>query len=286
MTENKGSLDFPKACNMDKKIEKLRSILKGMGKIVIAFSGGVDSSVVLKAAADTCGKDNVLAATACSPTYTETEKIDAEKTAKSLGIRHVFFQTEEFQNADFLSNPPERCFHCKKELLAKLETIRKNSGFDTVAEGSNKDDEKDFRPGNKAKEIFGVRSPLQEAGLTKDEIRSYARELGLDCWNKPSAACLASRIPYGSKITDEKLARIEKTERYLRKKGFCPVRVRDYGELARIEIPLSQMRKALESREKICRKLKSAGYNYVTLDMEGFRSGSMNLDLRKQGEKG
>lgn len=270
---------------MEKKLERLEKILKEMQKAVIAFSGGVDSSVLLKIAVDTLGKKNVIAVTAVSPTYTAEEKREAKKIAGGFKVKHIFAATEKFRNKNFASNPPERCFYCKKELFKKLEEIRRNHGFKHIADGTNRDDEKDYRPGEKAKKMYGVRSPLKEAGIGKKEIRLYAKKAGLFFWNKPAAACLASRIPYGQKITACKLQRIGKGERVLHAMGFTQVRIRDYGTLARIEIPKEEMAKAVKMQKEIAEKLKKTGYTYIALDLEGFRSGSMNEVLGKTGMK-
>ena len=268
---------------MGKKFEALQKILKELGKPVIAFSGGVDSAVLLKIAAGTLGKENVVAVTAVSPTYTGEEKREAVKIAKSFGVRHILAETEEFRDKNFVSNTPERCFFCKKELFEKLEEIRRQNGFDYIADGTNKDDEKDFRPGEKAKKLYPVRSPLREAAITKKEIRLYAKNAGLSYWNKPSMACLASRIPYGRKITPAGIERISEGERFLKKLGFTEVRLRDYGDTARIEVARGEMGNALRMGDRISKRMKKLGYTYVTLDLEGFRSGSMNRALEKKG---
>jgi len=265
---------------MERKIRKLQKILRGLEKIVVAFSGGVDSSVLLGMASDTLGKKNVLAVTAVSPTYTSGEKREAGRIAKSFRVRQVFIETDELRNRKFVSNPPERCFHCKNALFKKMDRIRRQSGFKCVVDGTNKDDTGDFRPGEKAKTLYGVRSPLQEAGIGKEEIRLYAKNKGYPFWNKPSMACLASRIPYGQPISREKLERIGECEKFLQSLGLKEVRLRDYGDLARIEVSAEQLEDAVRMKEKISRKLKKAGYLYVTLDLEGFRSGSMNRVLK------
>lgn len=263
------------------KFEKLKKIIKKLNKVVIAYSGGVDSSFLLKVSIDTLGKENVIAVNAISPTYTKREREFAEKFAQNLGAKIIHIQTEEFQNENFIKNPPDRCFYCKRELFEKLEQIRRKFNFEHIIDGSNKDDEKDYRPGMKAKEIFNVISPLKEAGFTKKDIRRYSKKLSLPTWDNPALACLASRIPYGKKITDEKLKRIEKGEEFLWSIGFKQVRLRDYEEIARIEVDEKEIEKVIKNRKKIVQYLKGIGYKFVTVDLEGYRTGSLNLYIKK-----
>jgi len=252
-----------------------------MRSVLLAFSGGVDSSFLLAAAKQALG-GNVLAVTAVSETYSEGELKEAKKTAKTLKAKHLVIKTCELQDKRFSSNPPERCYFCKSELFTQLNDIARKKGIKYVIDASNKDDLKDFRPGSKAKKELGVRSPLQEAGLTKDDIRKASRKIGLSTWNNPSAACLASRIPYGDEITKEKLKKIERAEEIIKKllgaHGRVPVRVRSHGDIARIELDKGEIKRILgnDIMKKISAKFKSLGFKYVTLDLEGFRSGSMN----------
>ena len=263
------------------KLEKLKDILKKLGKVLVAYSGGTDSTFLLKMAVDVLGKNNVLAVTGTSPIYIEEEKKISEKMAEDFGIKHIFVKTEQLKNKNFINNPVDRCYYCKKELFSKLEKVGKIYGFKNIIDGTNKDDEKDFRPGEKAKNFFNVYSPLKEAKIGKEEIRKLSKKLGLSTWNKPNMTCLATRIPYGEKITEEKLERISKGEKFLKKLGFINVRLRDYDTIARIEVEIDNFKKLFECRERIIKYLKKIGYIYITFDLEGFRSGSMNEVILK-----
>ncbi|MDD4909277.1 MAG: ATP-dependent sacrificial sulfur transferase LarE [Candidatus Omnitrophica bacterium] len=255
--------------------ERLTAILKKMGSVVLAYSGGVDSSFLLKAAKDALGGD-VLAVTAVSPTYSHGELQSAKKTARSLKARHLVIKTEEFNNPRFTGNPKNRCYFCKKELFGRLKRIAAKKDYRFVIDASNLDDDKDYRPGSIAGKEEGVRSPLKEAGFTKADIRRYSKKLRLPTWDMPSLACLASRFPYGRRITKAALRRVEKAEGHIRKLGFAQVRVRDYGGLARIEVDKKRLPELLTKRQTIVDKLKGLGYNYITVDLEGYRTGSMN----------
>jgi len=259
------------------KLETLKSILKEMQGAVIAFSGGVDSTLVLKMAREVLG-DRCLAVIATSPLYPDRELKAAIDLAKRIGVRYQVLPTDEMDDPDFRSNPPNRCYHCKKELYSKIWKIAQEHGFSHVIDGSNVDDLGDYRPGLKALREMGVRSPLIEAQLTKAEIREISRRLGLPTWDKPAMACLASRFPYGTSITPEKLKQVDKAENFLRQLGFRTVRVRHHGEIARIEIGTSEIPRILEGnrREEVVAHLKALGYTYVTLDLQGYRTGSMN----------
>ena len=251
-----------------------------MRRVLIAFSGGVDSSFLLKVALDALGKDNVLAVTADSETYPRTELKEASDLARNLGLdgRHRIIQTSEFKIKKFSENPPDRCFYCKYELFSKLKKIARESKISYVLDGSNYSDRDDFRPGRKAINKLKIRSPLLESELTKQEIRKLSKKLGLPTWNKPAFACLSSRIPYGENITLEKLNRIEKAEEFLRSSGFSQLRVRDHQGIARIELEAKELSKLMNQdlRKKVYQKLKSFGFSYVTLDLLGYRTGSMN----------
>ncbi len=266
------------------KIKRLQQILSDMGSVLIAFSGGIDSTFLLKAALDTLGREKVLAVTASSETYPAEELKYAESLAQSLDAKHISIFTEELKDENFVNNPPDRCYYCKIELFGKLLAIAENNNLAFVADGANADDLGDFRPGLKAGRELGVRSPLQEAGLSKEEIRIMAREKGLPNWNKPSMPCLSSRFPYGQAITTGKLQQVEEAERFLRSLGFEQLRVRHHGDIARIEVPSGMIEKvaALPLREQVAAKLKALGFNYITLDLKGFRSGSMNEVLPKE----
>ncbi|MDY6833256.1 MAG: ATP-dependent sacrificial sulfur transferase LarE [Chloroflexota bacterium] len=262
---------------MTDKLSQLRHILHEMGSVLIAYSGGVDSTFLLKVAVDTLG-DKVVAVTARSLTYPEWEYQEGREIANALGARHITIVSEELDIPEFSDNPPRRCYYCKKELFTKLLQIAHQEGLECVADGSNLDDEDDFRPGRDAARELGIRSPLSEAGLTKDDIRVYSKQLCLPTWNKPSFACLASRFPYGDKITPSKLHRVAKAEDFLHTLGFGQVRVRDHQDIARIEVIPDDIERFCEEdlRIQVTERLRKLGYNYITLDLFGYRSGSMN----------
>jgi len=266
------------------KLGRLRYILQEMGGTVIAFSGGVDSTFLLRVALEVMG-DRAVAVTALSPTYPASEQEEARQLARELGARHILIHTLEVETSSFTNNPPDRCYHCKKELFTKLWQVAKKEGLEQVADGSNLDDLADYRPGREAARELKVRSPLQEAGLTKEDIRYLSREFGLSAWNKPALACLSSRFPYGTKITREKLFQVEKGEKILRSLGFQQFRLRHHGHLARIEVLPEQFPLLLETAQKVIEKLKKCGFLYVTMDLEGYRPGSMNETLVQGTEK-
>jgi uncharacterized protein len=260
------------------KLKELKGVIEGLESVLVAFSGGVDSTLLLKVSLDTLGRDNVLAVTAESETYPAEEIEGAKQLAEALGARWKLIHTEELSNECFAANPTDRCYYCKLELFSKLRRIADEEGLKHVLDGSNLDDTGDWRPGMRAAKELGVISPLKEAGLTKKDIRELSRGLGLPTWEKPSMACLASRFPYGHRITPEELRMVGEAERFLRKQGFRQVRVRHHGKLARIEVSPDQLeRLALKGiRDEVVSKLKELGYVWVAMDLQGYRTGSLN----------
>lgn len=265
--------------------DKLKTILQEMGNIVIAYSGGVDSTLLAKMAKDILG-DRAVCVIASSETYPSSEIDEGVRLARELGLNLVKIGTDELENESFVQNTPERCYFCKSELFSRLIEIAEDRGIVWVADGANADDVNDYRPGSRAGAELGVRSPLREAGLTKDDIRRLSRELGLPTWDKPAFACLASRIPYGTRIRKDILLRLEAAEAFLRELGFGQVRVRHHDTIARLELDATDLPRAVEpsNRERIVRKFEELGYLYITLDLAGYRMGSMNkvLELSEQ----
>ena len=255
-------------------------------KVIVAYSGGVDSSFLLKCCVDFLGQDQTIAVTAVSPTYTQKELQTAQEIALGLGVIHKIIHTSEVDNPNFKANPQNRCYYCKSELFSQLQSLAKKEKVSFVLDGTNADDLKDYRPGSLAKKEQGVYSPLAEANLTKEEIRSASKELGLKTWDAPQMSCLASRFAYGQEIGLEDLSRIEKAENYIRSLGFKMVRLRHYRLadetlLARLEVNKKDIIKIANRKSQIANRLKKLGYNYITLDLEGYRSGSMNEGLHR-----
>jgi len=261
-----------------KKLEELKKIFQTMGRVLVAYSGGVDSTLLLKVAKDSLGEGNVLAVTALSPLYPERELAGVKKLIQNLGVRHLLIESNELEIAGFSKNPPNRCYYCKKELFGELLRLAEKESIPFIVEGSTLDDDRDHRPGRIAIQELGIRSPLKEVLFTKADVRELSRELSLPTWDKPSFACLASRFPYGEEITPEGLRMVDEAEDFLFSLGFKQVRVRHYQNLARIEILQEEMGRLMEGalREKVVSHLKEIGFKYVTLDLQGFRSGSMN----------
>ncbi len=268
----------------NEKYEKLKEILAGMGSILVAFSGGTDSSLVLKVAHDVLG-DKAIAMTAVSASLPASERLEAMQIASLIGAQHILVESGETSDPAYLANTTNRCFFCKTETYGKLAAYAKQSGFQAIVDGTNADDTGDYRPGRKAAAEFHVRSPLLEAGFTKAEIRSLARELGLPNWDKPAAACLSSRIPYGTTITLEALSQVERAEALLHGLGLRQLRVRHHGPVARIEAEPEDFPQLLEHRQEIVTALKAIGYTFVSLDLAGFHSGSMNAVIQSIPEQ-
>jgi pyridinium-3,5-biscarboxylic acid mononucleotide sulfurtransferase len=261
------------------KFSALLELLRGTESAVLAFSGGVDSSFLLKAM-KTAGM-RTLSVTAVSETLAARDRERAVSFARQLGVEQRVIRTEELKNEAFANNPPERCFYCKDELFRKIAAISREEGYRLIFDGTNSDDLQDYRPGRRAAERHGVRSPLAECGFSKADIRAMSRKLGLDTWDRPSSPCLSSRFPYGTRITEQALRRVEKAEEFLEGFGLRDLRVRNDGDTARIEVGEEDMRILLhdDNRRLITRELKSLGYKFVSLDLEGYRSGSLNRVL-------
>ncbi len=252
---------FPKAA-------KLEAVVRARPKALVAFSGGVDSTLLLRICRDVLGPENVLAVTGVSQTYTAEELATARRVARALGVEHILLETDELACEAFAANPADRCYHCKG----------KRRGIDAVYDATNTDDLSDYRPGRRATEERGVVSPLLLAGFSKKDVRALSRQLGLPSWDKPANPCLASRIPYGTPITAETLDRVRAGEKYLRGQGFPVVRLRHHDRLARIEVPAADFARLMkpDTARKIARRLRSLGYLWIALDLEGFRTGSLN----------
>jgi len=268
---------------LQEKYELLKDIIEKKKSAAIAFSGGVDSTFLLRVSKEVLG-DKLIAVTATSSTYPERELKEAIKYSEDIGVTHIIISSEELEIEGFASNPKNRCYYCKKELYTKINNIASANGVDYVFDGSNLDDTGDYRPGMQAAKELDVVSPLKEAGLTKNDIRDLSKELGLPTWNKPSFACLSSRFPYGNKITLPKLNMVDKAEQFLLDMGITQVRVRHHGEIARIEVEPSERENFfdIEVMNRIGNEFKKIGFTYVTLDVLGYRTGSMNEGLSKE----
>lgn len=272
---------------LQEKFQVLKDNIRKSGSAAIAFSGGVDSTFLVKVAHDVLG-DKMLAVTATSSTYPKRELNEAIKYAKNMGAKHLIISSEELDIEGFASNPKNRCYFCKKELFTKIGKVAKDNGMEYVFDGSNLDDNGDYRPGMEAARELKVISPLKDANLTKADIRELSNQLGLPTWNKPSFACLSSRFPYGKKITIPKLKMVDEAEQFLIDMGIRQVRVRHHGEIARIEVSPEERVKFFDAKimDKIGEKFKKIGFTYVTLDILGYRTGSMNEVLSVEEKAG
>jgi len=264
------------------KTDKLKAVIRSRPKALVAFSGGVDSTLLLKVCRDVLGPGNVTAVTGVSQTYTPEELRTARRVARGLGVRHVLIQTDELACADFAANPADRCYHCKRELFGKIAGLAGRLGLDAFYDASNVDDLSDYRPGRRATEELGVVSPLVLAGFSKRDVRALSKRLGLPSWDKPANPCLASRVPYGTPITLETLDRIRAGEKFIRALGFPVVRLRHHGELARIEVPAADVARLIRpaTARKVALKLRSIGYLWTAVDLEGYSMGSLNRAVR------
>jgi uncharacterized protein len=267
--------------SLEDKEQRLRDLVRGYDSLIVAFSGGADSAYLAYVAHSELG-DRSLAVTGDSASYPTFQRELANRLTKQFGIHHEIVVTEEFEDTNYTSNPPNRCYYCKNELYTKLAELAQTRGFAIICDGSNADDVGDYRPGRQAAREIGVRSPLEECGLTKAEIRELSRRAGLLTWNEPASACLSSRVPYGQVVTIEKLSMVDKAEIALKELGFRQVRVRHHGDVARIEVAEEELPRALDSEMagRMSAALKALGFRYVALDLEGYRTGSLNEVLR------
>lgn len=272
---------------MHEKYHSLQEILRNLGRVVVAYSGGVDSTFLLKAAVDTLGPQNVLACTSVGPSEPSSQYERAAEFARKIGVEFETVDSGELADPNFTANKADRCFHCKSHLCKTLLEIARQRGFEHVVFGANFDDLDDYRPGNRAMKVFGIRSPLAEARLTKDDIRRLSREMNLPTADQPASPCLASRITYGLEVTEQRLEQIDQAEAFLRQLGLVEFRVRHHDTIARIEVNPQDIEKvaAEPARSQIVEKLKSIGFKFVTVDLQGFRSGSLNEPLSEEEKR-
>jgi uncharacterized protein len=272
---------------LNEKYNSLQQILKELSKVVVAYSGGVDSTFLLKAAVDTLGAENVLACIGLSASLAESQYDQAIEGAKIIGVKVLETQVDEVEDSKYAANKADRCFHCKSHLYGILTNIAKEKNFNCVICGCNFDDKDDFRPGNRAAEVFGVGCPLMDSEMTKDDIRQLSRQLGLPTADVPASPCLASRVSYGLEITEQRLKQVEEAEDFLRSLGLVQFRVRHHDTIARIEVNSQDIEKVMTepARSEIVEKLKTLGFKFVTIDLQGFRSGSLNEPLSEEEKR-
>jgi uncharacterized protein len=271
--------------SLEKRIEELEAVVAPHESALVAFSGGVDSSLALAVTVRALPKGRVLAVTSANETYLPSELEGTKGLARFLGVEHLVVNTRELDDPNYAKNPTNRCYFCKSTLYSDLARVADEKGYACVVDGANKDDEGDYRPGRQAAKELGVVSPLSAAGMGKAEVREIARHLGLPTWDKPALACLSSRFPYGQEITAEKLAQVARAEEFMRRQGYKQVRVRHHGEIARLEVGPDELERAFRAREKISAELRVAGFLYVTLDLAGYQPGSLNAALKQPSKK-